>query len=48
MANRARFPNALQIDNASDDPGAKVGSLATQELQVGMKQQAPVALVPLQ
>lgn len=30
-----------------DDPGAKVGSLVTQELQVCQFQQAPIALVPL-
>jgi len=69
-ANRAQFPDATVLDNASDeallsefidpvigctpfqvasldDPGAMVASLATQELQAGVFQQAPVARVAL-
>ena len=33
--------------NSLDDPGAMVTSLATQELQAGVGQQAPVAFVPI-
>ena len=69
-ANKAKFPQATVIDNASDealidlildpvigcttykvpsldDPGAMVGSLATQELQASIFQKEPIALIPL-
>ena len=69
-ANKAAFPQATVIDNASDealidlildpvigcttykvpsldDPGAMVGSLATQELQASIFQKEPIALIPL-
>lgn len=69
-ANRAKFPDATVINNASDealigdivdpligctpfkvksldDPGTLVSSLATQELQAGLFQKTPLALVPI-
>lgn len=69
-ANRAKFPDATVINNASDealigdiidpligctpfkvknldDPGTLVSSLATQELQAGLYQKTPLALVPI-
>lgn len=69
-ANRAKYPGATVINNASDealigdiidpligctpfkvksldDPGTLVSSLATQELQAGLYQKTPLALVPI-
>jgi hypothetical protein len=69
-ANRAKYPTATVINNASDealigdiidpligctpfkvksldDPGTLVSSLATQELQAGLFQKTPLALVPI-